>query len=155
MRLATNVAINSYNSSLVNKHRWEQWLWACVFALLPLLLWLLLVQVIGVEGDAVATEASRELLFFSLAICTLALSDLRYVEAASRNRKGYETLNNVSLLVILGSAALYGAFLVVHSKPTALEKIFAASIGVASFGFIVGTVTQAFVHRGEDNDRHC
>lgn len=118
------------------------------------MLWLLLVQVIDVEGDAVAAEASRELLFFSLAICTLALCDLRYVEAASRNRKGYETLNNVSLLVILGSAALYGAFLVVHSKPT-LEKIFAASIGVASFGFIVGTVTQAFVHRGEDNDRHC
>jgi len=109
-RLATNVAINFYNSSAVNKHRWEQWLWTCVATLLPLPLWLFLVQVIGVERDAGAAEASRELLFFSLAVSTLALSDLRYVEAASRNRKGYETLNSVSLLVILGSVALYGAF---------------------------------------------
>ncbi len=47
----------------MNTHRWDQWLWTCVFALLPLLVWLVLVQVIGVEGDAGFVEASRELLF--------------------------------------------------------------------------------------------
>jgi hypothetical protein len=103
-------------------------------------------QVIGVNDDTGAAEASRELLFFSLAIGTLALSDLRDVDVTMRGRRGYQTLNNLSLLVILSSAALYGVFLTVHSKHT---------IGIALFGFGVGTWAQLVVNRGESNARHC
>lgn len=81
-------------------------------------------QVIGVKGYTGAPEASRELLFFSLAICTLALSELRNADAMMRNRGGYETLNYAPLLAIAVSAALYGLFLSVHTNPKFVAEIF-------------------------------
>jgi hypothetical protein len=133
----------------VSRQRWESWLWTCVFALLPLLLWWLLVQIIGVEGKTGAVDASRELLFFSLTMCTLALSELRNVHMVMRRRSGYESLFYASIVVIAGSAALYGVFLSVHSSPTFVSRIFTFSIGAAVIGFGVGTCTQIFVHGGD------
>lgn len=152
--LATTVAITLYKSKSVTRLRWEQWLWTCVFALLPLLLWLLLVQVIGVEGNTGAAEASRELLFFSLAICTIALYDLRNVDAAMRSRSGYESFYYASIVEIASSAALYGVFLSVHTSPKLLSKILSFSIGTAVICLGVSTWTQTFIHRGENNAAH-
>jgi hypothetical protein len=125
-----------------------------VFALLPLLLWLLLVQVIGVEGHSGAAEASRELLFFSLTICTLALSELRNAHATMRSRNWYETLCALSVIVIAGSAALYGVFLSVHTKPKVLPRLFAFSISAAIVGFGIGTWTQIFLKGGVEHARN-
>ena len=136
-------------SNSVTRLRWEQWLWTCVFALLPLLLWLLLVQVIGVEGHTGAAEASRELLFFALAICTIALYDLRDVDAVMRRHTGYESAFHASIVGIAVSAALYGVFLSVQTNHKALSKMFSFSIGAAVICLVVSTWTQTFIHRGE------
>jgi hypothetical protein len=125
----------------VTRYQWERWFWTCIFALLPLFVWLLLVQI----------KASRELLFFSLAICTLDLSELRNVDPPMRNRYGYESLCSASVMGIVVSAALYGVFLSVHGDPKALTKIFVFSVGVALAGVVVGTRAQIFIHRGDTN----
>ncbi|HXB27093.1 MAG TPA: hypothetical protein VNV25_20365 [Gemmatimonadaceae bacterium] len=125
----------------VTRYQWERWFWTCIFALLPLFVWLLLVQI----------KASRELLFFSLAICTLDLSELRKVDPPMRNRYGYESLCSASVMGIVVSAALYGVFLSVQGDPKALTKIFVFSVGVALAGVVVGTRAQIFIHRGDTN----
>jgi len=125
-----------------------------VFALLPLLLWLLLVHVIGVEANTGVADASRELLFFSLTICTIALSELRNVEAAGRTRGGYETFYSGSIIDITASAAMYGVFLSVHGKPEVLARILPVSIGMALAGVVIGTWTQIFIHGGVTHVEH-
>jgi hypothetical protein len=125
----------------VTRYQWERWFWTCIFALLPLFVWLLLVQI----------KASRELLFFSLAICTLDLSELRKVDPPMGNRYGYESLCSASVMGIVVSAALYGVFLSVQGDPKALTKIFVFSVGVALAGVVVGTRAQIFIHRGDTN----
>jgi hypothetical protein len=136
----------------LTRQRWESWVWTCIFALLPLLLWLLLVQIIGVEGKTGAAEASRELLFFSIAISTFALSGLRDANSLMRRRPGYESLFQGCLVVIAGSAASYGVFLTVHSQPKLVARTFAFAIGIALVGFTVGTLTQLFIHNGDSNE---
>jgi hypothetical protein len=147
--ILTTITLN--DRIFVTRYQWERWFWTCIFALLPLFVWLLLVQVIGTEGSTGAVEASRELLFFSLAICTLDLSELRNVDPPMRNRYGYESLCSASVRGIVVSAALYGVFLSVQGDPKALTKIFVFSVGVALAGVVVGTRAQIFIHRGDTN----
>jgi hypothetical protein len=138
----------------LTRHHWEVWLWTCVFALLPFLLWLLLVHVIGVEANTGAADASRELLFFSLTIGTIALSELRNVDAAKRTQGGYETLYSGSIIDITVSAAMYGVFLSVHGKPEVLARILPFSLVFAVMGFAIGTGTQVFIHGGVTHEEH-
>jgi hypothetical protein len=125
-----------------------------VFALLPFLLWLFLVPVVGVDANRGAADASRELLFFSLTICTIALSELRNVEAAGRTRGGYETAYSGSIIDVTASAAMYGVFLSVHGRPEVLARIVPFSIGMAVAGFVIGTWTQIFIHGGVTHVEH-
>jgi hypothetical protein len=111
----------------VTQHRWEQRLWTCVLIILPLLLWLFLVRVIGVESDTSPAEASRE----------------------RKRRPGrYESLRYASILVIVSSVDLYGEILTEHVDPRSASTIFSFSIGLAIAGVGVGTCAQIFVRRG-------
>ena len=120
-------------------------------ALLPLVLWLLVVQVIGVEWHAGAGEVSRELLFFSLTISVVVLSELRDMDIAARHRYGYESFFLGSIVIIAISAAFYGLFLGIHAHAKDMARLSALSIGIALAGFGLGTWTQIFIHSGGAN----
>jgi hypothetical protein len=138
----------------VTQLQWERWLWTCILALLPLLLWLLIVQVIGVEWRTGAAEISRELLFFSLTICIVVLSDLRDVDIATRDRYGYESFFIGSIVIVAVAAGLYGFFLSVHAQPKNIARLFALSMTVGVAGFVVGTRAQILIHSGGANAGH-
>jgi uncharacterized membrane protein len=137
----------------MTQHRWEVWLWQCVFALLPLILWLILARVAGIDPSTGPAEVARELLFFALAICTLVLSDLRDVDAQKRSHRGCESLRGGSIVVIAISAALYGVFLSLHAHPRSLGRLFPFAVVAALAGFVVGTLTQVFIYHGGKNAR--
>lgn len=131
--------------------QWERWLGTCLCALLPLVLWLLVVQVIGVEWRTGAAEVSRELLFFSLTIGTVVLSELRDVSVALRHEYGYESFFIGSIVIIAVSGDVYGLLLGVHANSKVLARLFALSVTLAVGGFVVGTRAQVFIHRGGIN----
>jgi hypothetical protein len=137
----------------MNRRQWEIWIWTCIFALLPLLFELLLGSLVGVSAKERTVDATRELLFFTFTISTLSLSDLRNATTVIRNRTGYESRSNFSIIAALTAVAFYGVQLGSRLRPINTVRFFAYSGGVALIGLFLATEIQNHIRGASGNEQ--
>ncbi len=145
MRQPKSFAPSSQQSS-----RLEAWWWNCAAAVLPLVLWLL-VHLFKEDVKATAVEASKELLFFTLTICTLSLADLRRV-----GMRQHESVAQWFTFGTVTSAAFYGMFLFDSGANRVFERnVLIFAVFLAGAFLAVGIRTQVVLAReGDDAVTH-
>jgi hypothetical protein len=134
---------------------WEAFLGACVFAFVPLGMWLLAHFMAG-ERVMIATEATRELLFFALSMSSTALLGL--VDTA--HGLLLRICLYVTVIITIFSAAAYGMFLngealhAVARMRGAYHVSIAAAITAFLFGALVHYLTNGRALAIANHPRH-